>query len=740
MSRIVTFYSYKGGVGRTLALANVAVLLAKRGKKILLMDWDIEAPGLDRYFKDYLPRDFTPKRGLVHLLTNATKKAQSEWRSFVQKIEIDGCETISIITSGDRVLDYAELVQSFSWADFFGKQRGGDTLDRWRDEWKKAYDFVLVDSRTGITDTGGVCTVFLPDILVLVFTANDQSFDNGIQIANGIQVARRELSVPRPPLLILPLPGRFDGRAEVNDVTAWMNKFSKELKPFYDDWLPKQFEPRKILELTKIPYVTKFSFGEPLPVLTHSMSDPEFPGFYLENIARLIASDFADAAHILSPRTSSEIDIATIRATLAQFPIDESAIERSITLINAETGASSEFFDLLNEVGVALARQNSHRHAELYFRQALKMGEELFGQDHPRLLATLKPFGDLMTSMRRLSEAERLYQRSLQIVEHTLDANDPRGAEIFNNLGNLFEMTGRLGDAEVVYRKALNRLRETGSAGDQGLAIAYHNLGSLLQERGDLAEAERTYRDAVDRLQSDRHSCAMVMRSLASVLQRAGRLQEATDILRQTRMIFEELRDEHALVMVSNNLGNLLQLQGHFAEAVDTLRQAVLISEKLDDDRDLGIVLISLGATLGRTEQFTEAADTLRRAEFIFTKLGDERGLGIVLTNLSDVLRRQQHFQEAADVLERTKSIAEKLGDVAFLARILYDFGVVLEDMGRHSEALITLQRSRDLFVQLADQRGEGTALKGLATVLQRVGRSKEAKGALKRSQELLRK
>jgi hypothetical protein len=54
MSRIVTFYSYKGGVGRTLALSNVAVLLAKQGKKVLVMDWDIEAPGLDRYFKDYL--------------------------------------------------------------------------------------------------------------------------------------------------------------------------------------------------------------------------------------------------------------------------------------------------------------------------------------------------------------------------------------------------------------------------------------------------------------------------------------------------------------------------------------------------------------------------------------------------------------------------------------------------------------------------------------------------------------
>src|SRR4051794_13247188 len=42
---VYTFYSYKGGVGRSMALANVAVLLARSGKKVLVVDWDLEAPG-----------------------------------------------------------------------------------------------------------------------------------------------------------------------------------------------------------------------------------------------------------------------------------------------------------------------------------------------------------------------------------------------------------------------------------------------------------------------------------------------------------------------------------------------------------------------------------------------------------------------------------------------------------------------------------------------------------------------
>src|SRR6266550_2779751 len=45
----VTFYSYKGGVGRTLALANTAVLLAQSGRNVLMVDFDLEAPGLDSF-------------------------------------------------------------------------------------------------------------------------------------------------------------------------------------------------------------------------------------------------------------------------------------------------------------------------------------------------------------------------------------------------------------------------------------------------------------------------------------------------------------------------------------------------------------------------------------------------------------------------------------------------------------------------------------------------------------------
>ena len=53
--QIITFYSYKGGTGRSMALANIGYILAamrhENPKRILMIDWDLEAPGLHYYFQ-----------------------------------------------------------------------------------------------------------------------------------------------------------------------------------------------------------------------------------------------------------------------------------------------------------------------------------------------------------------------------------------------------------------------------------------------------------------------------------------------------------------------------------------------------------------------------------------------------------------------------------------------------------------------------------------------------------------
>jgi MinD-like ATPase involved in chromosome partitioning or flagellar assembly len=66
---IITFYSYKGGAGRTMALANAACLLAAAGNNVLVIDWDLEAPGLHRYLHPFLPDpDLSKTPGIIDLV------------------------------------------------------------------------------------------------------------------------------------------------------------------------------------------------------------------------------------------------------------------------------------------------------------------------------------------------------------------------------------------------------------------------------------------------------------------------------------------------------------------------------------------------------------------------------------------------------------------------------------------------------------------------------------------------
>ena len=64
LPRLISFYSYKGGVGRTLALVQTAYLLAKKGKNVLMLDLDIEAPSLHDIFSDKIDLD----KGIVDYL------------------------------------------------------------------------------------------------------------------------------------------------------------------------------------------------------------------------------------------------------------------------------------------------------------------------------------------------------------------------------------------------------------------------------------------------------------------------------------------------------------------------------------------------------------------------------------------------------------------------------------------------------------------------------------------------
>ena len=79
---VVTFYSFKGGVGRTLALANVGLELARTGRSVLLVDFDLEAPGIHT-FNHLKPKDEHHK-GLVDYISDyLNTKSSPDVRNYI---------------------------------------------------------------------------------------------------------------------------------------------------------------------------------------------------------------------------------------------------------------------------------------------------------------------------------------------------------------------------------------------------------------------------------------------------------------------------------------------------------------------------------------------------------------------------------------------------------------------------------------------------------------------------------
>ena len=108
---VITFYSYKGGVGRSMALANIGCVMALEEHRVLLIDWDLEAPGLEKYFADkeqVRASSYNQERpGVVDLLEGLSTGSDTTWRDCVSTVEFRGT-SVDIISSGKRDAQYRE--------------------------------------------------------------------------------------------------------------------------------------------------------------------------------------------------------------------------------------------------------------------------------------------------------------------------------------------------------------------------------------------------------------------------------------------------------------------------------------------------------------------------------------------------------------------------------------------------------------------------------------------------------
>ena len=193
---ITTFYSFKGGVGRTMALVNVAVELAQRGRRVLAVDFDLEAPGLDT-FNIFRSRKRRP--GIVEFVTEYLDTDRApEVERFIHKSKDIGENggSLWVMPSGQQHGRYATSFREIDWLDLYDRRDGYLLFEDLKAQWEKFVkpEYVLIDSRTGHTDTGGICTRQLPDAVAILFFPNDQNLRG---LTTIVQDIRSEAESPR---------------------------------------------------------------------------------------------------------------------------------------------------------------------------------------------------------------------------------------------------------------------------------------------------------------------------------------------------------------------------------------------------------------------------------------------------------------------------------------------------------------------------------------------------------------
>jgi len=304
--QVITFYSYKGGTGRSMALANVACLLARgqtERKGILVIDWDMEAPGLHRFFRSLFKRQIPSDKnldqeldvrpGLIELFQELDKatnnsdfvdKDQSEelagrlfnevkLERFILKTDLP---SLHLLKAGRFDEDYPSRVNAFDWQALYN--RAPWLFQSLAKRLGELYQYILIDSRTGFTDISGICTMLMPEKLVVVFTPNRQSLTGLTSLVQRATHYRRQSDDLRP-LVVFPLPARIETSegdlynwwrfgAPEREITGYQPQFENIFKEVYG---LSECNLKKYFNEVQISHSSAYAYGEEIAVLV----DPE---------------------------------------------------------------------------------------------------------------------------------------------------------------------------------------------------------------------------------------------------------------------------------------------------------------------------------------------------------------------------------------------------------------------------------------------------------------------------------
>lgn len=250
----VVFYSYKGGVGRTTALIQTAFQLARQGKRVVLVDMDVEAPGLQALLP---PTDKLVDEGLIDYLWERQTcffdehhQPQIELTNIIYSVkDSQSRRDLFIVPAGKIGHRYIQRLSILSTAHLFSAST--DPWYQFEEELWKQYqpDIMLIDARTGLNEWGGLSLLQLADEAFVVLYPSQQN-------AEGICFVRsllKELTGVQAKLVLSPIPEGVIGEALAKSIKPSLQLIEDE-EPILISYNPNIAGSKHFPVETALPY------------------------------------------------------------------------------------------------------------------------------------------------------------------------------------------------------------------------------------------------------------------------------------------------------------------------------------------------------------------------------------------------------------------------------------------------------------------------------------------------------
>jgi hypothetical protein len=243
---VTTFYAYDGAGARSRALVHAAWLLSGRKNAktpVLMIDWDLEGPGLHHYF----PSQHGERGGVLELFEACRERLHAlgrapadevrelaekvlesvDWDSYVERV--DDTRPLYLMRAGRFDDSYGERVDRLDWDALFCACPA--LFRSFAAHLTRRFAHVLVDCRSGRSAATSVCTALLPDKMVGLFTPEPRSLDGLGGVVRRALDYRCSHEEEQRPLLVYPLPSPPDGA--VGGRLAWRHGHEGQGQPGY---------------------------------------------------------------------------------------------------------------------------------------------------------------------------------------------------------------------------------------------------------------------------------------------------------------------------------------------------------------------------------------------------------------------------------------------------------------------------------------------------------------------------